>query len=194
MITMLLGGLWHGAGWTFVVWGALHGVYLVINHAWRRAAKKIAWGQTRGAAGAGWLITFLAVIVGWVFFRSHSFTQAFVMLKGMTGLQGLGLPSKLSPVLAHVGVHNSSLFAVLPGELSWSTPLPYLVAATGIAFFAPNTDDIFRAAERYTDRADSKVEGRLWQPSPAWAVFTAVALAVCILNLSSLSEFLYFKF
>src|SRR6185295_4237272 len=67
MITMLLGGLWHGAGWTFVIWGGLHGLYLVINHAWQAATHGIAgssrWLESRFATAAGVLVTFLAVTV-----------------------------------------------------------------------------------------------------------------------------------
>src|SRR5450631_3705009 len=73
MLTMLLGGLWHGASWTFVVWGGLHGAYLLVNHAWRSAAGRLPRpGALLGAAGrfAGRGLTLLAVIVAWVFFRA----------------------------------------------------------------------------------------------------------------------------
>src|SRR6195952_3334913 len=67
MITMLLGGLWHGAAWTFVVWGALHGAYLCINHAWKRFGPEVAPRLRPAAAVAGAVLTFLAVVVAWVF-------------------------------------------------------------------------------------------------------------------------------
>src|SRR5690606_424877 len=51
LVTMLLGGLWHGAGWTFVAWGALHGVYLVVNHAWIALRARLGFGRRYGAAG-----------------------------------------------------------------------------------------------------------------------------------------------
>ncbi len=191
MITMLLGGLWHGAGWTFVMWGALHGAYLAIHQAWQRTTQATPWVHTRGTAGAGWALTFLAVIVGWVFFRAHSFTQATVLLKGMAGAHGLGLPEKIGAVLAHVGIHLQNGTA---DTYSYATPVLWLIAAAGIAFFAPNTDEIFRAAERYTSRGAPEPAARLWQRTPFWAISSAILLAVCILNLSSLSEFLYFKF
>jgi len=79
MITMLLGGLWHGAGWTFVVWGGLQGTYLVTHRLWAR----IAWAplvQLRQTAAWRWvsrLLLFHAVCVGWVFFRASSFENAF---------------------------------------------------------------------------------------------------------------------
>lgn len=85
MITMLLGGLWHGAAWTFVVWGALHGAYLVVEHAIR------GWLRTSGRARAPGLLgelllialTFLLVLVGWVFFRAGSLGDAGVVLRAM---------------------------------------------------------------------------------------------------------------
>ena len=89
MATMLLGGLWHGAGWTFVVWGGLHGFYLMINHAWRNLKQRMGWGDGGrwSDLGAGTL-TFLAVVVGWVFFRSDNLATALQILSGMSGLNG----------------------------------------------------------------------------------------------------------
>jgi alginate O-acetyltransferase complex protein AlgI len=81
-ITMLLGGLWHGASWTFVMWGGLHGAFLAINHLWRRSGL-----QLPGAIA--WAVTFGAVMIGWVFFRAPSLERAQVILTGMAGLNGL---------------------------------------------------------------------------------------------------------
>jgi alginate O-acetyltransferase complex protein AlgI len=192
MMTMLLGGLWHGAAWTFVIWGALHGFYLVVHHTWQRLTKDSA--PSAWISRASWALTLLAVIVGWVFFRAHSVAQALVILKGMAGLYGLGLPDQLAPALAHAGVHSKSLFATLPSQIQITYQLPFLILAAGIAFFTPNTDEIFRLAERYTDQSRATVPARLWKLSPAWAVGTACLLAASFLNLAKLSEFLYFKF
>jgi hypothetical protein len=84
-LTMLLGGLWHGAGWTFVAWGALHGVYLIVNHAWNRATAARAWAETGAARIAGHAMTLLAVIAGWVIFRADSLSEALRMLGAMSG-------------------------------------------------------------------------------------------------------------
>jgi hypothetical protein len=86
---MLLGGLWHGASWTFVVWGGLHGLYLQVNHAWRHVLGKsprLAGGLARCprcVAVCSWALTFLAVVTAWVFFRAESFSGAAHMLEGM---------------------------------------------------------------------------------------------------------------
>jgi D-alanyl-lipoteichoic acid acyltransferase DltB (MBOAT superfamily) len=92
--TMLLGGLWHGASWTFVVWGGLHGFYLIVNHLWRHVTAGVAGARPAAQRGAlRWLsalagnaLTLLAVAVAWVFFRATTFGQAATILKGMIGL------------------------------------------------------------------------------------------------------------
>jgi alginate O-acetyltransferase complex protein AlgI len=82
---MLLGGLWHGASWTFVLWGGLHGVYLAINHLWRGTGLRLP-------PTLAWALTFGAVVVGWVFFRAPSLERAQVVLAGMAGLNGFDWP------------------------------------------------------------------------------------------------------
>ncbi|MFC5862898.1 MBOAT family O-acyltransferase [Acidicapsa dinghuensis] len=86
MITMLLGGLWHGAAWTFVIWGALHGVYLVIHRTWRAISWQplVEFRETTAWRWIARLLLFNAVCMGWVFFRAPSFTIAFTMLHGLT--------------------------------------------------------------------------------------------------------------
>jgi len=98
MITMLICGLWHGAGWTFVAWGALHAVYLGVNHGWNKIKAAFALMPQRvGWLGiwSGRLLTFSAVISGWVLFRAESFSSALAFLKGMIGLNGAVLPSQI---------------------------------------------------------------------------------------------------
>jgi alginate O-acetyltransferase complex protein AlgI len=87
--TMLLGGLWHGAAWTFVVWGGLHGIYLAINHAWRKTGVKLP-------RYFAWAITFFAVMMAWVFFRAQSLTDANALVRSMFGFdQASSLPSQI---------------------------------------------------------------------------------------------------
>lgn len=86
MLTMLIGGLWHGASWTFVVWGGLHGAYLIGERLVQRWLPGGAWRATAGARLAAAAITFVLVCIAWVFFRATSFGQAFAILEGMFGL------------------------------------------------------------------------------------------------------------
>jgi alginate O-acetyltransferase complex protein AlgI len=87
MITMVLGGLWHGAAWTFVLWGGLHGLFLCINHGWASLSRKLGFSTPKVAA---WLITFVSVILAWVFFRAPTLDRAITITKGMAGINGLG--------------------------------------------------------------------------------------------------------
>lgn len=90
LITMLLAGLWHGAGWTFIFWGGLHGLYICINHLWRKAGHSMP-------KPAGWFITFMAVDIAWVFFRAEDFPTAFAVLSAMVGLSG---PENMHPIFS----------------------------------------------------------------------------------------------
>jgi D-alanyl-lipoteichoic acid acyltransferase DltB (MBOAT superfamily) len=89
MLTMLLGGLWHGAAWHFVVWGGLHGTYLVAERVARSLWGGARWTRTMPARLGLALLTYLLVHIAWVFFRAPSFRQAWTLLKAMcTGRTG----------------------------------------------------------------------------------------------------------
>ena len=95
MIIFLVSGFWHGANWTYVVWGGLHGVALAINGAWARAGLRMP-------ALLGWALTLVFVMAGWVLFRAPDFATAWTMLRGMAGLEGLG----------HVKVDHAVAFVI----------------------------------------------------------------------------------
>ncbi len=100
-ITVLLGGLWHGANWTFVYWGALHGLALGVNHWWirRRARQGRMANQSAGVRLACWLATYLFICVTWVLFRSPSLPVALSVLRKMSGLAPGGIQWFYSPLL-----------------------------------------------------------------------------------------------
>ena len=85
--SMLLIGLWHGAGWTFVLWGGLHGLFLMINHQWRRLNINLPKLFC-------WTLTFLCVVICWVLFRAESFTDAWNVLKAMINISNIALPAE----------------------------------------------------------------------------------------------------
>ena len=106
MITMLLGGLWHGANWTFLVWGAIHGFYLIVNHVPRALRPRLGLPAvdnfaTRALART---LTLLAVMLAWVFFRAPSLEGAFDILLALGGANGLGSPSASIAVVTLVAV------------------------------------------------------------------------------------------
>jgi hypothetical protein len=103
MLTMLLGGLWHGAAGTFLLWGALHGLALVANHHWNTFRGPNHDTESLPARCSGWLITMLVVLIGWVLFRAANATNAVEVLVGTlraTGVQTLTLDSLGYLVLA----------------------------------------------------------------------------------------------
>jgi D-alanyl-lipoteichoic acid acyltransferase DltB (MBOAT superfamily) len=83
MLTMVLGGLWHGANWTFLIWGAMHGAALIIDHAWRRSVAFARYGSGPIARVVDWAITFNFVCLAWLFFRSPSLDAAMQFLAGL---------------------------------------------------------------------------------------------------------------
>lgn len=95
-IVMVLGGLWHGAGWTFILWGGLHGLYLNINHQWNFLQKRFGF-ELKDIPILGYvlgcLITFLAVVISWVVFRASSLQSAIVILQSMMGANGVSFAS-----------------------------------------------------------------------------------------------------
>src|SRR4051794_23472236 len=208
LITMLLGGLWHGANWTFIIWGALHGVYLMINHAWlavsARSDALTTFRNSRLGTAFGLIVTFLAVIVAWVFFRAPSFAGAFTLLSGMVGLHGIVIPSGLEfavkPVrglLDLVGVRFSTTSGTaLLMTYTWVTAL--LV----IAFLFPNSQQILAQADPVLEASGGPVEGGAqpgavhqpwwkWRPSRLWAVTIGCAAFIAMLSITRVSEFLY---
>ena len=191
MTTMLLGGLWHGAGWTFVFWGALHGLYLCVNHAWARLSRKWQWAQPRGiTAGAYHVITFLAVVVGWVFFRAKTFGAAVSIVKGMCGMNGIALPYTAANVVKRLGL-NSVQVGFTGVDTSMLAVISILLL---IVFTMPNTQEITRLARPTIERVCSRSRLLVWRPSVGWAVAAGLVLSLAMLRLNRVSEFLYFQF
>ena len=109
MLTMLLGGLWHGAAWRFLLWGGLHGLYLVIHQEWERRTP--AWLRLPPVLAQG--LTLLAVVVAWVPFRAANLAATTAMLRGMVGLNGLAIPAPLVALAPWIG-HIARIVPVLP--------------------------------------------------------------------------------
>ena len=102
MATMLLGGLWHGAGWNFLFWGGLHGCYVIINNKWRASHTGKAAATAREKL-FGWSITFIAVVFAWVPFRAETMEGTKNMIFGMLGFNGISLDPSALRVLGDYG-------------------------------------------------------------------------------------------
>jgi hypothetical protein len=203
-LTMLLGGLWHGAGWPFVIWGALHGVYLIINHAWQRllALTGINPHSHRAYKVASWMFTFLAVVVGWVYFRAPTLEQGNSILLAMFGANGAQLPTGIMSRLGE-SANLLNAFGVTPGPGSASALFEnyvLVILASVVALFLPNVAQIFQRHEPVLyERPDSferPLDGTKisWKLSIFWAIFTAMLFVLGVMTLSQVSEFLYFQF
>ena len=211
LITMLLGGLWHGANWTFIVWGVLHGIYLMINHAWLAvAARSPALTRFRGSrSGAvfGVILTFLAVVVAWVFFRAPSFAGAFNLLAGMAGLHGIVIPSGLEFALKPVRGFLD-LLGVRFANTSGSSLLmnyAWVMVLLAVAFVFPNSQQILARANPVLEYSARPANGGAriaagrrswweWQPSALWAFAIGCAAFIAIISITRVSEFLYWQF
>jgi alginate O-acetyltransferase complex protein AlgI len=192
MATMLLGGLWHGAGWTFVIWGGLHGAYLVVNHGWQALASRLPGRSARrGPLGAivSAALTFVAVLAAWVFFRADSVDTALRMLQGMAGSNGLTLPASWQ-FLAPAGAHASALFGGAFPHLPWEPRATLTTLGLGLAivWLLPNTQQFMG------EQAWPRGQALAWRPTPAGAAIAGVALAYSLLRIDALSPFLYFQF
>jgi alginate O-acetyltransferase complex protein AlgI len=213
-VTMLLGGLWHGAGWTFLVWGGLHGVYLMINHGWRDLRARLGWGEggrvAKLAAGA---LTFTAVVVGWVVFRADSLATAGAMLAGMSGGNGISLPAVLEGRLGWLAGESAWVDIVFVGLAPALQGNPNDPLSAGFWFFAalvviwlcPNVRQILAAYKpSWEDISGIRVppgqpQGRIarwliWRPTRIHAVAMALLLILSLDSLSTVSEFLYYRF
>ena len=194
LLVMLIGGLWHGAGWTFVAWGAIHGLLLAANHLWRDLAVP-RLGFTLRIWPARFL-TFGAVVFAWVPFRAGDFATAERIWSGMLGLNGMVLPTRFAALTAWWPGAVAGPLAVPADSLLLYAPL-----ALAACWFLPNTYEITRAAvpaiaTRGYPATWPRSWPRLlrWRPAPAWGVATAAALATCLLKLNDVSPFIYFQF
>jgi len=216
VITMLLGGLWHGAGWTFVIWGALHGCYLLVNHAWRALKARLGWadGGRMASLGAG-ALTFLGVVVGWVFFRADSFSTAVTMLQGMAGMNGVSLPVSLQDLLVDVLPHAGWL--KFEGDFPLTLFSNFNAASSLtlgllIVWLMPNVHQMFLLYQPTSQDINTSINQSIHHDVIAstknlasifthWRLTRFNAVAIVFLLLASLemmktsvSEFLYFQF
>ncbi len=171
MATFILGGIWHGAGWTFVFWGFLHGIALVIHRAWSKLGFKIwTW--------LAWLITFNFINIAWVFFRAKEWDDAVKVLGGMFSLDYIVLhpmfESRLS-FLSKYGIEFGGMFQNISG--SKMTVVALFIGFIFILLFQNSTEKLNNFKLNYKT-----------------ALLTAVALVGGILSLNKVSEFLYFNF
>ena len=181
MLTMLLGGLWHGASWTFVFWGGLHGAYLVVNHFWQWLRERLSIGPATGVRGwlgraAGVALTMLCVMVGWVYFRATELHTANGIVASMFGFND-------------GGARIESLAGYSDGILPW------LAGFSALALFARNSQKLIDGSfTRWLDRRASMPRFGELLAFLVGAMCVGIVLMAVAAASRSVTEFIYFNF
>jgi len=200
MITMLLGGFWHGAGWTFLIWGGMHGLFLVVNHTWRELLKKSFPQRNKGeSAVLGWLgriLTFICVVIAWVIFRAESLDGALNIYAGMFGINGVYLSVPLDLTTHGFREVLSSMFpSFVFGDVKRGINLMLMMLI--VVWFLPNTFDLLKnnqpalGLESFITQAKTIF---MWKFNVLFASALALMTITSLFYMSAPSEFLYFQF
>ncbi|WP_066355298.1 MBOAT family O-acyltransferase [Aliarcobacter skirrowii] len=170
LATFVIGGLWHGAGWTFVFWGFLHGLALVIHRVWTNLGFKMN-------TILAWFITFNFVNIAWIFFRAKEWDDAIKVLSGMFGMSGLQLHPIFASKLAFLEKYGVIFHPFDTIHLPLAETLWFIFAFILVLFF-----------KNSMEKRDS------FKPNYKLAFLTAFCFIFAILSLNKVSEFLYFNF
>lgn len=171
MITFILGGIWHGAGWTFIFWGFLHGFALIIHRLWQTLNYKIN-------KVVAWFITFNFVNIAWVFFRATSWDQAIQILSKMFSYQHIILPNSTASrlnFLTEYGIQFGPWLQNIDGSF---------ILIVWILVFTTFTTTLNNSYEIINK----------FQPTPTRLVFSIALTIISFMYISNYSEFLYFNF
>jgi alginate O-acetyltransferase complex protein AlgI len=180
LATMVLGGIWHGAGFTFLIWGFMHGAYLLVAHAFARTTAGARVRSLRGWPIVAWVLTFAAVVIAWVPFRADGLATALHIWAAMADVSSI-----------------SSGLAIAPEDYG----LPVLLSLF-IAFAGPNVYELFKGYKlglpspgypaTYVG-TDQDLRFRI-ALTPAQGAFLGILVAAVVLKLNDVSEFIYFQF
>jgi D-alanyl-lipoteichoic acid acyltransferase DltB (MBOAT superfamily) len=198
MVTMVLGGIWHGAAWTFALWGALHGGLLIIHRLWQGDPKN---PRRRLPVWAARVLTFICVVLAWVPFRAPDIETALVVYRGLFGLNGLILPEGIAQLFAAVPVLSEW---IRPGFIHVAEPgrlILWIVVLFVVVWLLPNTHQWMArnspALESKGYPATAAVDASpfiSWRPNARYALAMAIALYICVVKLNDVSPFIYFQF
>jgi D-alanyl-lipoteichoic acid acyltransferase DltB (MBOAT superfamily) len=202
-LTMFISGLWHGAGYGFIIWGLLHGLYLTINHGWRVIRSRL-WpkaGNLRSTRCAGVVLTFASVAFAMVFFRAPTISSAIDLVKGMIGVNGLALPASLLDgagllprALHHINVMPAAITIADFGKTVLSIVILLFIALT-----LPNTLELLARYEpalgvKPKPHKHAIARAVQWNASLPWAIAISAMATVAMASIGGPSEFLYWQF
>ncbi|MFK8018774.1 MAG: MBOAT family protein [Pseudomonadales bacterium] len=195
--TTAVSGLWHGAGWTFIFWGCLHGLMLMGNHLWRRTSLQIRLQEHKSWWFLSVGITFIAVLLAWVYFRSADLASAHYFFSSL--FSSAPQSSQSSYLALFTQSTRNTLFQPAVQEMGfWTVAGLLLLPCLFIVFALPNTLRIV-GQEKWGfeplrgDMAKHWIKVR-WQPTSVWAIGLGLLLWMVLISLSAVSPFLYFQF
>ena len=171
MATFVLGGLWHGAGWTFIFWGFLHGLALVIHRAWASMGFKL-WSWL------GWIITFNFINISWIFFRAKEWDDAIKVLGSMFNFNNIVLPTFLESKLHFLSQYNIAFGNFLTNIGGKRETLLWLFGTFILILWSKNSIEKLQ---------EFKLNYKT-------AFFIATAFTLSLISMNKVSEFLYFNF
>ena len=192
---MLLAGLWHGANWTFLAWGATHGIALVVNMMWRHFRGPRP--TLPGARFFGWIATFTLFATSLAFFRAADIETSFRLLTAMAGFGHAQAPDYLTLRWDIYGIEHgffSEHFVRTWFGSTWSAVgTLYTVAALAVALLVPDTMEIvdYREGEA---QSDWRRPVWTWRPTAVWFVLHAALFAITLMAMQRSSEFIYYQF
>ena len=193
MVTMMIGGLWHGAGYNFIIWGLLHGSYLVVNQLW---LKMTIHTKIIIPVIVSRLITLTSVLFAWVYFRAESLSGANKIVRSMIGLNGIEYPSQLSSY-TNISLIFSDNFIIDIAQ--WAYGVPFILTVLIATYIFPNTYELMK-------RNDPVLKNDLipndnsyslpiyWKPNLTWVIVLSACAALSFMSMNRVSEFLYFQF
>jgi alginate O-acetyltransferase complex protein AlgI len=173
-LTMLIGGVWHGSGFTFIIWGALHGLMILLNHVWRdcfvdRVTPRSSFLRGLGRS-ASWTTTFFVVTSAWVFFRAPNLSAAKGVLSGMLTWQNPAAP---------IGSLRDWIVVAIGCVIAWTLPNAYQIVHWRASLNSKDGDAFIKSG---------------WNQSPISAATFGVVLGIAIVFIQRHSEFLYWQF
>ncbi len=209
MITMLLGGVWHGANWTFICWGGIHGILLTITHAWRDKNNNDCVPISKYNDSIQWLgriFTFIIIIFLWVLFRAKTVTDALNIWAAMIQLPPIpGSFIKINIIkdfieFFHYPVSYTRFQHLNGGTSDWLIVLFFqLLILLLLSWFFPNSQEImgyFRGEQKgvKSSTVNPLVKIIHWKPNLIWFIFICIIALLSFDQMENIKEFLYYQF
>ena len=187
ILTMFIAGIWHGAGFQFVIFGTLQGIYITVNHAWRIWTPKGTPLHQKVPNGFMVVLTFLSFLVSLVFFRARDTKDAMYVLGTMLGVHGRAISYATFPFLKEIPPVSKTLLTV-------RGTIEALAVCFFIVWAMPNTQEILGQTEKDHVVLPGLLKGLRWKPTVVWSLGIAGLFCLSILLLDASKSFLYFQF